>query len=114
MCWSICKKASEVTGFVPFNKDKVRESKYAIQRTPEEDNEYQIKKSKRNRLDINSNILNRMIDQIDDLVRDYPKFNHLATNIKIDTWKDVSKNYAKKKLPNDCFYLGGLVPYSLS
>lgn len=109
-----CKKAAEVTGFVPFNKDKVRESKYAIQRTPEEDNEYQIKKSKRNRLDINSNILNRMIDQIDDLVRDHPKFNYLATNIKIDTWKDVLKNYAKKKLPNDCFYLGGLVPYSLN
>ena len=55
-----------------------------------------------------------MIDQIDDLVRDHPKFNYLATNIKIDTWKDVLKNYAKKKLPNDCFYLGGLVPYSLS
>ena len=92
------------------NKNKIKESKYAIQRTTEEDQEYQLKRAQRNRLDINSQILNEIIEVINEKINDHPKFDYLTYDFKIYTWNDALKKYAKRKLPNDCYYLGGLVP----
>ena len=61
-------KTARVTGFSPYNKNQIDNSKFVSLRRKEEDDEYIKKRKERSRLDINGTIINTssFIDKIID------------------------------------------------
>lgn len=107
-----CSKAASVTGYVPFDKSRVRSSKYVIQRTEEEDREYLEKRARRIRLDINGRIINSpdFIQLINNKIVNHPKFSHLAVKASLQSWSDFVKSCIRDT-KNECIFLGRICPF---
>lgn len=91
-----CQKAARVTGFSPYNKNQIDNSKFVILRSKEEDDEYIKKRKERSRLDINGTIINTssFIDKIIDRLVVHPKFNHLCyLPTRGITWTSIISKY---------------------
>ena len=104
-------KTARVTGFSPYNKNQIDNSKFVILRSKEEDDEYIKKRKERSRLDINGTIINTssFIDKIIDRLVVHPKFNHLCyLPTRGITWTSIISKYCCPSLPNDCYFLGKL------
>ena len=109
-----CEKAAAKTGWFPFDEDAASLSRYAQERTAEEDAEYMNKRSSRARLDINGRVINTsdFINEIREKTRNHPHLSHLAAfpNETVP-WGAVCSFYCKKKLNNNSYFLSKIPPF---
>lgn len=107
-----CMNAASTIEYYPFNPLKVTQSRYAIERSTEDDQVYLDSRRNRTRLDINAQIITAPTKINVDKVRGVPSLAHLAQiPYPGEKWVDFVNRVCQKQLPNRCFFIGRLPPY---
>ena len=109
-----CMNAARSVGYYPFDSLKVTTSRYAVERTEQEDQAYLEARRNRTRMDINAQVITTeaKIREIADKVRGVPSLAHLAQYpLAGERWINFVQRVCKKQLPNKCFFIGRLPPY---
>ena len=112
--YRMCRKAAEKTGWNPFDVDAAAASKYAEERTEEEDAQYLRKRVSRAGLDINSRVINtpEFIAVIAEKLQDHPHLKHLvAMPNESSTWTSICVQKCSKTLNNNCYFLSRIHPF---
>ena len=112
VCTSMsCSKAAKKAGWYPFSEEAAASSKYAIERTEEEDEAYLNRRQQRTRLDINARIINtpEFISILCNKLRDNPLLGHLALLPDPQvSWETICRSVCTRKLNNKSFFLSGI------
>ena len=112
--FKMCMKAASKTGWYPYDEEAAASSKYAEERTDEQDNEYLRRRAERTRLDINARVINteEFIETIVNAIGCHPHLSHLCQLPPPALhWYTACKNYCPKKLMNGSNFLSQIHPF---
>ena len=112
--YKMCSMAARVTGWFPFDENAAASSRFAEERTEEQDGEYIRKRAERKRLDINARLINTedFIRKIQDSIKNCGHFKQVCGRIPDGiTWFEFCRTICKKQLPNASYFLSRIHCY---